>query len=180
MKIVKVPNPVLSTPTQPVTLFDSALKKLIKEMKETLNIQVDPQGVGLAANQVGVSLSLFLMKPDPEGNITVCINPQIVEKVAMENKPVVTEKKKRKKNEPLEGCLSIPRIWSPVKRSKKVLLTYFTETGEKKTQWFAGFEAVIVEHEVDHLAGVVFTQRAIEQNASLYEERDEELKKIEY
>jgi peptide deformylase len=80
----------------------------------------------------------------------------------------------------LEGCLSIPRIWGPVKRANRVLLEYQDLSGEKKTEWFTGFRATIVLHEVDHLQGVLFTQRAIEQNSALYEERDGELERMKY
>ncbi len=178
LKIVSVPNKILNSPTKPVTKFDGPLKKLVIDMEETLIAQVDPQGVGLAATQIGQSLSLFIMRPDPDSDTKVFINPKILsfaQKVPNE----VTAKRKRKKNTPLEGCLSIPRIWSPVKRAYKVLVEYQDNGGKVFQNWFEDFEAVIVQHEVDHLNGILFTQRALEQNTQLFEEKDGELEKID-
>lgn len=173
MKIVNVPNSVLTTPAKPVIAFDNKLKKLLKEMEETLNACVDPQGVGLAAPQVGISQQIFIMKPTEESTCMAVINPKILE--AHSDPETPQQKKLKKKNPALEGCLSIPRIWSPVTRPQKVLLEYQTSDGTKHTEWFTGFEAVIVQHEVDHLNGILFTQRAIEQHSQLFEEKNGEL-----
>lgn len=182
LKIVTVPNDVLTSPSKPVESFDGSLQKLVRDMEEALNAQVDPQGVGLAAPQVGIGLTLFIMKPSLKGEITPIINPKILQ--IEEKKSVTTRVKKdakgKKKRHHFEGCLSIPRIWAAVKRSKKLLLEYQTLTGEKKSEWFTGFKAVIIQHEVDHLNGVLFTQRALEQKNQLYEEVGGKLKKMEY
>lgn len=169
LKIVHVPNPVLTTQAQTIEKIDGTIVKLVKEMEKTLNTQVDPEGVGLAAPQVGVSKALFIIKPDPTGPMEAFINPSILELI---------EGKKKVKKDALEGCLSIPRIWSPVKRPQKVYLKYQTLEGKTVEKWFKGFEAVIIQHEVDHLNGILFTQRALEQNAQVYEEKDGELKKM--
>jgi len=181
LKIVTVPNDVLTSSSKPVESFDGKLQELVKDMKQALNTQVDPQGVGLAAPQVGIGLSLFIMKPNIDGKITAIVNPKILE---IEGKKSTTtrvrkDSKGHKKKTHFEGCLSIPRIWSPVKRAKKLLLEYQTVNGEKKSEWFTGFKAVIVQHEVDHLNGILFTQRALEQKSQLYEEIDGKLKKKE-
>ena len=76
---------------------------------------------------------------------------------------------------PLEGCLSIPRIWSPVNRHAKVHLEYTNLRGERKDKWFSGFDAVIIQHEMDHLHGILFTQRSLEQHMKLYEEKNGKL-----
>lgn len=81
LKIVHVPHPILSTPTVKVTNIDSKIKKLVRDMKKTLESQVDPQGVGLAAPQVGLNLAIFIMKPSPKAKIEVCINPVILKTV---------------------------------------------------------------------------------------------------
>jgi peptide deformylase len=177
LKIVQAPNPILLQKTKEVKKIDKKIKKIIEEMKETLLAQNDPQGVGLAANQVGVNLSLFIIKPTKNSPISVFINPKIL-KVEEE------KEEKRKKNEKklkLEGCLSVPKIWGNVKRAKKVLLEYQTddEIFGKKQAWFSGFEAVIIQHEVDHLEGILFTQRALAQNQPLYEEKEGKLVRIE-
>lgn len=178
LKIVTVPNSILTTLVNPVTVFDNKLQILIKNMEETLIAQINPMGVGLAAPQVNINLQLFIMKPTPKSLISVFINPEILELVNLSTRNSKT--KKNKKKVPLEGCLSIPQIWGPVKRPKKLYLQYQTETGEQKQQWFKGFEAVIIQHEVDHLKGVLFTQRALEQKTQLYEEKNGKLHKMEY
>ena len=177
LKIVKVPNRVLSNTTYAILKIDKKIKDLVYEMEETLIAQVDPQGVGLAAPQVGQSLRLFVIKPDIDAETEVFINPKILEVVesAVRN----PQSKKLKENTKLEGCLSIPRIWGPVKRAPKVKLEYLDLNRDKHTEWFTGFKATIIQHEMDHLSGVLFTQRSLEQKANLYEERDGELEKIE-
>jgi peptide deformylase len=179
LKIITVPNSILTTTVLPVTNFDTSLINLISEMEKTLKAQTDPMGVGLAAPQVNVNLQIFIMKP--KSSISVFINPKILNlKFKILNFNSNSKLKIKKKKTPLEGCLSIPRIWGPVKRSKKLLLEYQTPTNEKKQEWFSGFEAVIIQHEVDHLNGVLFTQRALEQKTPLYEEQDGKLKKMDY
>ncbi len=176
LKIVQSPATVLNTAAEAVTQFDSAIQTLVQEMEETLLAQTDPEGVGLAAPQVGISKAIFIMKSAPEAKTEICINPHIV---ASEESPNPTSKPK--KNTPLEGCLSIPRIWSPVKRAKRVQLAYQDTKGKKITKWYSGFKATIVQHEVDHLQGVLFTQRALEQKTPLYEEKKKgKLEKLDY
>jgi len=178
LKIIQAPNPILFKKTKPVLKIDKKIKKLIEEMKQTLLAQTDPEGVGLAANQVGFDLSIFIMKPTKKSKISVFINPKILK--AYEEKEEDKNQKKEKKVK-LEGCLSVPKIWGNVKRAKKVLLEYQTddESFEKKQAWFSGFEAIIIQHEVDHLNGILFTQHALAQNQPLYEEKEGKLVKIE-
>jgi peptide deformylase len=175
LKIVSVPHPVLAEPTKSVDKIDDAIRKLVFEMEETLISQSDPQGVGLAANQVGRDLSIFIIKKSPDADTQVFINPKVLE---VADSPQA-KTKKHKKNDKLEGCLSIPRIWGPVKRKSKIYLEYQDLNGVTHKKWFKGFEAVIVQHEMDHLKGVVFTQRSLEQSAPLYKETNGKLKPFE-
>jgi|SRR3989344_7624768 len=174
LSIVKTPDKILNTSTKPVKKIDAKIRTLIKNMKATLAAQNDPEGVGLAAPQVGVPLSLFIIKPTPKSAFGVFINPKI-------KKIVETKEKKQKKsdNSALEGCLSIERIWSQVKRAHKILVAYKTIDGTEKEEWFSGFDATIIQHEVDHLHGVLFTKRALEQNKPIYKETNGELNKID-
>jgi len=181
LKIVSVPDKVLSQPTKAVPIIDDKIRKLIAEMDETLCAQQDPQGVGLSANQVGVPLSIFIMKKSPEAKTKIFINPKLLNS-KIQNPKFKSSSKSKKKRSPvkLEGCLSIPRIWGPVKRAQKLHLEYQDLNSDKpKKEWFTGFEATIILHEMDHLNGIVFTQRSLEQKAPLYKESDGELKRFE-
>lgn len=175
LKIVTIPNAVLTTPAKPVDRIDEKIRNLVIDMEETLIAQVDPQGVGLAAPQVGAGLRLFLMKQNPDEDTEVFINPKILESTPYALHPTPSKKKKGQK---LEGCLSIPAIWAPVKRPNKVYVEYQNLTGKIKKQWFSGLKATIIQHEIDHLEGVLFTQRALEQNSVLYEEKNGEFQEI--
>lgn len=177
LRIVNVPHPVLANPTKTVDKIDEEIRKFVYEMEETLASQSDPQGVGLAANQVGRDLSIFIIKKSPQADTQVFINPRIIRTDPVRVSP--SKGKSRKNGEKLEGCLSIPRIWGPVKRSSKVLIEYQDLNSQSHKRWFKGFEAVIIQHEMDHLNGVVFTQRSMEQNAPLYKEVDGKLKNFE-
>ena len=172
LKILTAPHPILKNPTKPVKEFDKKLQSLIEDMIATLKAQKDPPGVGLSANQVGKGLSLFIMWPDHRKKPKIFINPKILKVEKIKKKP-------KKKEEALEGCLSIPKIWAPVQRPEKVLLEYQNEKGEKKKEWFKGMEAIIIQHEVDHLNGILFTQHALSQGSPLYKETKEGLKPIE-
>ena len=163
-KLVLVPHKVLSTPVKPVKKIDKRIKKIVLEMVRTLEAQNDPPGVGLSANQVGISLAIFVMKPDEDSPSRVFINPKILKKEK--------GRMRKKKKIELEGCLSIPRIWGTVRRADKVFLEYQTLGNEIKKEWFTGLEAIIVQHEVDHLNGITFTQRAVEQKTTLYKENN--------
>ena len=176
LKIVTVPNAVLTTPTQKVKTITPKVRRLVEEMKKTLVSQRDPEGVGLAATQVGESLSIFIMRPTLKGEISVYINPEAKQ---VESDDIIstskTLKARKAKQSKMEGCLSIPRIWAPLKRKGRIQLDYEDLDGVKHSKDFEGFEAIIVAHEVDHLNGILFTQRCLEQGITLYEEDDDEL-----
>lgn len=183
-KIVTVPSKTLLKPTKIVEKIDEKIKKIVFDMEHILTAQNDPPGVGLAANQVGLDLSIFIIKPSEKSKIKVFINPKIIKsslvmiKRERDDPTDKTTKKRKSKKVKLEGCLSIPRIWGPVKRASRIFLHYQDLTGKKNLKWFSGFEAIIIQHEIDHLNGIVFTQRSIEQKGQLYREENEELVKI--
>lgn len=174
------PDPVLTTPAKPVEKLDRKIKKLVVGMEEVLTGQSDPQGVGLAAPQVGHSLALFIIKPKSHLETQVFINPRILKRGArnVERKPKKKDAGKKPDEEKMEGCLSVPRIWAPLKRSKKVQVEYQDMDGKTHTEWFSGINSIIVQHEIDHLKGVLFTQRCLEQKVPLYEEKGDKLVKI--
>lgn len=176
MKIVLVPEKVLLKKAKPVVHFGPKLIKTVEDMKKTLNACVDPVGVGLAAPQVGISLRIFLMKPTVDGPIHVFINPEITSTAKIKSKTAVETGDDD--SEPLEGCLSIPRIWGPINRAPSVNLQWVDVHGKAHKDIFSGFDAAIVQHEVDHLNGILFTHRLAEQKAPIYEERNKKLHEL--
>lgn len=171
MNIVQAPNQVLSKIAAPVEKVDKAVRKLVKDMEQTLISQTDPEGVGLAAPQVDKSLQLFVVKQDHESPFMTFINPVIektFEKPAEKTKSTTKKKTKAEKGVQLEGCLSLKDVWGVVKRPYGVVLTYQDETGTKHNKTFEGFLATIIQHEVDHLQGILFPKRVLEQKNPLY------------
>ncbi|MEO8275623.1 MAG: peptide deformylase [Thermoanaerobaculia bacterium] len=152
LPIVRMGNPVLRTPAIPLSpkaLAAPAMQQLIDDMVETMH---DAEGVGLAAPQIGLALRLFVYQADdeevPENGIPLCvaINPTI-EPVAGE--PVVD----------WEGCLSIPDLRGLVPRHAALRLRAMDRHGVGFERALEGFEARIVQHELDHLDGVLFLDR---------------------
>lgn len=179
-KIVIAPNPVLSTIAKPISKINSAVVEIINEMKKTLAATTDPKGVGLAAPQVGKSLRIFIAKPTDKSKISVFINPAII-KISTDQKQIGTDKNqhlsasksvKIKPSKKLEGCLSLPTIWGPVLRTSSLILQYQLITNNHqlitKTHTFTGFMATIIQHEMDHLDGILFPKRVLEQKGILY------------
>ncbi len=144
-EVVKYPDPVLARKGAPVTVFDAALRKLVAEMFESMYAA---QGIGLAAPQISISQRITVIdvsfKKNPEEKL-VLINPEVVSK---EGKQVEEE-----------GCLSLPDIREKVQRAAKVRVKAQNEHGE----WFEveGEEllARALQHEIDHLDGVLFIDR---------------------
>ena len=176
-KILTVPNDVLLQKSKPVKKITSDTHKLIQDLKDTLIAQSDPIGVGISAVQIGVLQRIFLIRPDEDEDITVMINPQMTildEKVASEKKSPNKERKKKRKPL-LEGCLSIPEVWGHVLRPEKVQVEYMDEKGDMHTQNYSDFASIVVQHEYDHLNGILFTQRTLEQGYSLFKEEEDEM-----
>ncbi|HEX7042831.1 MAG TPA: peptide deformylase [Patescibacteria group bacterium] len=170
LPVVQAPSEVLSQKAKHIEKLDESILKFIEDMKETLVAQKDPEGIGLAAPQVGKSLQIFVVKPDAEAPFDIYINPSL---------EIMPEKKKKKKDEAqakkerqkLEGCLSLKIIWGTVKRASKVHLKWMDEKGEHHDAYFSGFYATILQHEYDHLQGILFPRRVLEQKGELYKSR---------
>ncbi len=171
LNIVQAPHSALSSKAKPIGKIDKAVTKFIKEMKDTLDAATDPIGVGLAAPQVGKSLSIFVIKPSPKAKLQTFINPKITGIEDDQNEKIKLKKHQPKK---LEGCLSLKDIWGEVERARAIELEYLDETGKKHHKKFTGFIATIIQHEVDHLNGVLFPKRVLEQKGTLYESKKDE------
>lgn len=160
--------------SEPVTVFDDALRLTIAQMAHVLAQATDPIGVGLAANQVNVLRRIFVMSIDPAAPTNVFINPQIVKRQKKDIQQTISNQD----DEPLEGCLSVPRIWAPIDRDWMIRLSWHDEYQKLHEQDFEGFQAAVIQHEIDHLDGILFTQRAMEQGKPIYEERGGKLHEV--
>ena len=156
--------------SKPVGQIDKKILSLIKDLKDTLKVQTDPEGVGLAAPQIGKNLRIFLLKF--AGDETIFINPEVITFF-----PAAANTKTDKKI--MEGCLSLPNFYSPITRTSKLKVVYRDESGEQKTETFAEFTAQIIQHEIDHLNGILFIDRLFEQKKPLYELTDGEWEEVE-
>lgn len=159
-KILDIKAPSLHLPSKRIEKIDKKVLSLIEDMEDTLAFQKDPEGVGLAAPQIGKNVQMFLVKF--EGTDKVIINPEIVS---------ISKKKsdgKSREGKLLEGCLSLPHYYGPIKRAESLVLKYMDPTGKTVTEEFGGFMAHIVQHEVDHLNGVLFVDHILKQKAPLY------------
>jgi peptide deformylase len=148
LKIVELGNPILFKKAAPIPdVQHPDIQTLIDQMIETLK---DANGVGLAAPQVGVSKRLYLIWVDPvdtsAATIRVVINPKLT---------VIPSNKVRD----IEGCLSIPGLRGTVSRNQQVQLHYQDRTGSEHTVHAYDFEARIIQHEHDHLDGIVYLDR---------------------
>jgi peptide deformylase len=140
LEILSFPDSRLRIKAKPVEIFDAALLRLISDMKETMYTE---NGIGLAATQVNVHKQLLVVDVSTTRNqCRVYINPQLMQQEGSETCE--------------EGCLSVPGIFAEVSRAKSIRVkaqnpdgTYFEETLE-------GLNAVCLQHEMDHLKGILF------------------------
>lgn len=140
-------DPVLRVKCEEITEFGEDFQKLVQDMYATMDAS---DGVGLAAPQIGKPIRLFMIdstlfdKEKKDGIRTAFVNPTIVDEAGEE---WAFE----------EGCLSIPDVREDVSRKPTVTLKYQTITGEKKEETFDGMTARVIQHEYDHIEGVLFT-----------------------
>lgn len=174
LKILEAPNSVLSEKAKPVVKIDKEIQNLIEEMKKTLDNAKDPEGVGLAAPQIGKSLQIFIAKESKKHPFKVFINPVIIQNQSEQNTEQNGKVKIKKGAKQLEGCLSLPSIWGNVKRKKSIIISYYDETGKFFTRKVSGFLSTIIQHEMDHLNGILFPKRALEQKETLYKSKKNE------
>src|SRR3989338_5906712 len=162
--IVTAPSDILRKPTRPITTLDKRVINVINDMIDTLIKTKNPEGVGLAAPQIGENLSIFLARPDPKGEIFIFINPEITAYSQRTTHPTG-------KKGVYEGCLSIPGHYAPIKRSMSVVVKFETIENDKLKivqKNFTGFFAHVIQHEMDHLNGILFIDRVLEQGSKLY------------
>lgn len=156
-KIYQYPESVLRKPTEKISTFDKDLKSLAEDMAETM---YDAPGIGLAAPQIGESLKLIVVdtsKLDDDKDYMALVNPEIVEHEGNQ----LDE----------EGCLSVPELTSKVKRFKKVTVTYQDLDGKDLEMTAEDRFAVVLQHEIDHLNGILFIDHLSPLKRNLYKKK---------
>lgn len=141
--ILIIPEPRLRQVCAPVATIDADIRRLVSDMFETM---YDAPGIGLAAPQVGVLkrvVTIDVSREEEARQPLAMINPEII--ASSEEKSVYSE-----------GCLSIPEYYEEVERPSEVTVRYMTVEGEVKEQHCTGILATCVQHEIDHLNGVLF------------------------
>lgn len=172
--VIKAPDSRLRIKTKPVKKINSNLLAILKDMIKLTKTFKDPEGVGLAATQIGLSESFFVARlhdskqtppSEPTQRAKRWANYK-KEFVAIINPKILSFSKATKPY--FEGCLSIPTIWGQVKRHTGIRISYQNIAGLNITKTLKGIPAWIFQHEVDHLNGIVFTQRVLEQKGKFY------------
>ena len=140
LEILKYPDKRLRTVAKPVENVNSEIKKQVKDMFETM---YDASGIGLAATQVNFHQRLIVVDVSEECNEPIClINPEIIEK----NGEIEWE----------EGCLSVPNYYESVKRANEIKVSALNELGQSIEIEASEMLAVCIQHEMDHLNGILF------------------------
>lgn len=181
IKFRTVPDPILRkkskavpSPDEPIG-GDKKLSNFIKKLKKALIEAENPPGVGLSAVQIGKLWRIFLARKDSKSEPMVFINPTIT----WQSKKLTTGIPDRENK--LEGCLSVPGYYGLVKRAKKIKLKYYIIHNSKfiiHHSIFSGFLATVIQHEMDHLNGILFIDRVLEQKNKLYKVEKEDEKEV--
>ncbi len=155
--IYKFPAPVLRQKAKKIDTFDESLQALVSDMAETM---YDAPGVGLAAPQIGESVQLIVVDISREA--------EKQEFMAMIN-PVITEHEGNQVDE--EGCLSVTDLTATVKRSQKITVSYQDLSGKKQELTTEDRFAVVLQHEIDHLNGILFIDHLSSLKRALYKKK---------
>jgi peptide deformylase len=145
-QIRQYPDPALRMKANEVTEFDASLRQLVERMS---SLMIDARGVGLAATQVGILQRLFVFSPGEEEEVRPIVNPELVDRSDETN---VDD----------EGCLSLQRVLVPVERSVRITLVGRDEHGADVRLELEGLAARVVQHEIDHLDGVLIVDKTSE------------------
>lgn len=158
LKIVTYPDQLLSRPSKPVDNIDQSIQDLIEKMAVTM---YEAPGVGLAAIQVGIDKSIVVYDESPmdgKRDFNVLINPKIIRREG----EILTED---------EGCLSVPDFTASVRRSARVTVEALDREGKPLTIDAEDILAIILQHEIDHLNGILFVDRLSALKRELFKRR---------
>ena len=164
LKILTIPDPRLKHKSNEVKNFDSNLKKVIRDMYDTL--YSSGNGIGLAAPQVGIQRRIIVidLKEDDKSNPLTFINPKIND---LSEEKFINE----------EGCLSVPEYYAEVERSRMIDVEWFNEDGKKIRKKISGLLSICIQHEIDHLNGILFIDHLSKLKRKLVFDKLKKLKK---
>ena len=152
-QILKVPDNLLRQKSEEVVSFDKNLSQMVADLTETLISQTDPVGLGLSAVQIGVLKRVFVARI--RNRIRHFVNPKILKF----SKEEITF---------LEGCFSVPEFYGHVIRPAEIDLEAQDKHGKKTQGNYKGLPARIIQHEIDHLDGILFTDHVHAQNGKIF------------
>lgn len=169
-KLITAPHPKLRQVSLPIQDIDKRMLRLFRDLEHIMRRQNNPPAVGMALPQLGINLRAFgTLLPNNQGSLSyrLFINPTLI----------ATSKEKSTKNpgskdDVLEGCFSVPRLYGAVSRPVNAEFSYWTLDKNQKLQegkqTFIGYEARVMQHEFDHLNGILFTDYLLQSNEELF------------
>ena len=157
-KILEYPDPILREKTTPIATFDEQLRQLAADMAETM---YEAPGIGLAAPQIGRSVKFIVVDISKD-------KEEIGAYLSMAN-PVITAHEGHQLDE--EGCLSVPELTANVKRYKKITVSYQDLNGQAREMTVEDRFAVVLQHEIDHLNGILFIDHLSALKRALYKKK---------
>ncbi len=166
MKILAYPDQFLREPVKPVDKIDDPLQEIIEDMADTM---YDAPGVGLAAIQAGIDRSIIVYDAEADleaRKFEVLINPKIIEYHGV----TISEN---------EGCLSVPDFRCDVRRAERIIVEGLDRDGKHMKFEVEGTPAVILQHEIDHLNGILFIDRVSALKRQIYKRKRQKMLKSE-
>jgi len=152
--ILTLPNNKLRETSQEVIGFDKNLQKLITDLSDTLQSQIDPPGLGLSASQIGIFKRVFVAMI--RNKVKAFVNPKILK--SSQNQVAL-----------LEGCFSVPELYGHVIRPAEIDLEAQDRNGKQIKVHYKSLPARIIQHEIDHLNGILFIDHIHDQNGKIFQ-----------
>lgn len=162
MNLIKYPNEFLEREVKDVDLENPGFDP-VELKKEMVEFMIANNGIGLSANQIGLDAKVFVMGDSVE-NSTMCINPTVLQYTS-------------DTQDDIEGCLSFPNVFVKIKRPKEILAKYWNENLEECTVKIEGYSAKCYLHELDHLLGITFKDRASKLKWNMAQKKARKLEK---
>ena len=168
-KILTAPNPLLRQKSKKVNKVDKKIQKIIGNLFDTVKNASEPEGLGLSAVQIGYLVRIFVASLAARQakigkKFEVFINPQIISTSKETLKDVL-----KKEEQFFEGCLSVPQIYGFVNRPYEIKLEWQDEKGKKHQRIFKNRLSICLQHEFDHLEGILFIDHLLKQKGKIYQ-----------